>query len=422
MLQSNLFTKTLKEAPKDEQAISAQLLQRAGFVDKLMAGVYSFLPLGLRVLKKIENIIREEMNGAGGQEILLPVLHPKELWQKTGRWQDFDALYKLKGRDGKEMALGPTHEEVVVNLAKNFIDSYKDLPIYLYQIQTKFRDEFRVKSGLLRNREFLMKDLYSFHSSQEDLDKFYENMKKVYQKLFKRCGLESLIVEASGGTFSKYSHEFQVLNDFGEDTIFHCSCGFSRNKEIADFKEGDSCPECGKKIKLSQSIEVGNIFKLGTKYSEPFDLSYRDEKGEKKLVIMGCYGIGLGRVMGAIAEIHHDENGVIWPESVAPFDIHMISILPKDAKSRDKVEETAKKLYDTLSEKKKDDSRYEVLYDNRTDVSAGEKLVEADLLGIPWRIVISEKTVASGKIEIKRRGQKTAKLIKPSEVYKIIKF
>jgi prolyl-tRNA synthetase len=264
-----------------------------------------------------------------------------------------------------------------------------------------------------------MKDLYSFHSSQEDLDKFYENMKKIYQRLFKRCGLESLITEASGGTFSKYSHEFQVLSETGEDLIFHCSCGFARNKEIADLKEDDPCPECGKKIKLSHSIEVGNIFKLGTKYSEPFDLSYKDEKGEKKLVIMGCYGIGLGRVMGAIAEIHHDQNGIIWPEIVSPFDAHLISILPKDAKSRDRVEEIAKKLYNTLSEKKRDDFGYEVLYDNRTDVSAGEKLVEADLLGIPWRIVVSEKTVASGKIEIKKRDQKTAKLIKPSEVYKI---
>ena len=274
MRQSILFTKTKREPPKDEEAINAKLLIRAGFVDKVMAGVYSFLPLGFRVLKKIENIIREEMNAAGGQEIIMPVLHPKEVWEKTGRWSGFDALYKVKGKDGREMALGPTHEEIIVPLAKKFINSYKDLPAYLYQIQIKFRDETRVKSGLLRGREFLMKDLYSFHSSQEDLDNYYEKMKKVYQRVFKRCGLNTIITEASGGTFSKYSHEFQVLSEAGEDTIYWCEkCGWAQNREI--FGGGSKCPKCGAKLKIGRAIEVGNIFKLGTKYSEPFDLKFK---------------------------------------------------------------------------------------------------------------------------------------------------
>lgn len=295
MLQSELFTKTKREAPKDEEAINAQLLIRAGFVDKLMAGVYTFLPLGFLVLKKIENIIREEMVKIGGQEILMPALQPKANWQKTGRWETLDSLFQLKSRHLQtDYALGPTHEEVVSPLAKKFVFSYKDLPFYVFQIQNKFRDEIRAKSGLLRTREFLMKDLYSFHRDEKDLDKYYEKAIGAYQNIFEKVGLGNLtyLTFASGGSFSKYSHEFQTLTPAGEDTIYICEkCRVAVNEEI--IKEQNSCPQCvNKKLKKEKAVEVGNIFKLKTKFSAPFDLKYKDEKGNEKEVIMGCYGVG----------------------------------------------------------------------------------------------------------------------------------
>ncbi len=414
MRQSLLFTKTKREAPKDEEAVNAQLLIRAGFVDKVMAGVYSFLPLGFRTLKKIENIIREEMNAVGGQEVVMPVLHPKEAWEKTGRWDTFDALYKVKGKDDREMALGSTHEEIIVPLAKKFISSYKDLPAYLYQIQTKFRDESRAKSGLLRGREFLMKDLYSFHSSQEDLDKYYEKMKKVYQRVFQRCGLKTLIAEASGGTFSKYSHEFQALSDTGEDTIYWCEkCGWAQNSEI--FDGGTTvCPKCGEKIKISRSIEVGNIFKLNAKYSEPFDLKFKTESGEEKIVIMGCYGIGLSRVLGAIAEVSNDEKGIIWPENVSPYQIHLLN-LTNDKQKGEKIYRTLSAYGESAEGGQK--AGIEVLYDDRDNVSAGEKFADADLIGVSYRGVISEKT--GDKIEIKKRNEEKTKLVNENEIIRL---
>ncbi|MEK7064928.1 MAG: aminoacyl--tRNA ligase-related protein, partial [Patescibacteria group bacterium] len=325
MRQSKLFTKTQREAPKDEVSLNAQLLIRAGFVDKLMAGVYTYLPLGLRVLDKIKNIIREEINAVGGQEILMPALNPKENWVKTGRWDGLDVLFRLEGAGGKEYALGASHEEVVTPLVQRFANSYKDLPVAVYQIQDKFRNEPRAKSGLLRGREFSMKDLYSFHANEKDLDGYYEKVKAAYLKIYERCGLGPLthVVFASGGTFSKYSHEFQTITEYGEDTIFVCSkCGTGVNKEIID--EQKTCPECGnEKLEEKKSIEVGNIFKLKTKYSAAFDYKYTDEKGEKQIVTMGCYGIGPSRVLGTIVEVHHDDGGIIWPESVAPFQIHL---------------------------------------------------------------------------------------------------
>jgi len=330
MLQSKLFTKTKREAPKDEESINAQLLIRAGFVDKLMAGVYTYLPLGWRVLKKIENIIREEMNAIGGQEIFMPALQPKENWATTGRWDSMDDLYKVKDSSDREFALGPTHEEIVTPLAKKFINSYKDLPLCVYQFQNKFRMELRSKSGLLRGREFAMKDLYSFHIDEKDLDKYYEKAIKAYENIFNRAGLggKTHITFASGGSFSKYSHEFQTLSDAGEDIIYICQkCGQAINKEI--FGEIKICPNCeGKDFKEEKAIEVGNIFKLGTKYSAPFNLKYKDENGKEKDVVMGCYGIGPSRVMGTVVEINHDEKGIIWPESVAPFKAHLIDLRP----------------------------------------------------------------------------------------------
>ena len=408
MRQSQLFTKTKKEFPKDEEAKNAKFLIRAGFIEKLMAGVYSFLPLGIKVLQNIEKIIREEMNNIGGQELLMPVLHPKENWEKTSRWQTFNALYKVKTRDGKEIALGPTHEEIITPLAKKFISSYKDLPVYLYQIQTKFRDEPRSKSGLLRGKEFLMKDLYSFHASRSDMEKFYEKMKKVYLRTFNRLGLKTKIVEASGGTFSQYSHEFQVLHTSGEDEIVYCDCGFARNREICDLKEEDNCPKCTrKKVKISKAIEVGNIFKLGTKYSAPFDLKFKTKNGDEKLIEMGCYGIGLGRSMAAIVEMSSDEKGIIWPENVAPFNVHLIEIGSQ--------KKEAEKLYQTLQK-----TNIAVLFDDRKDVSVGEKFADADLIGIPYRAVISDKTVKEKKVELKERKTSKVRLVKEKKLLKII--
>jgi prolyl-tRNA synthetase len=412
MLQSNLFYKTNKEKSPEVEAVSHDLLTRAGFVDQLMAGVYSFLPLGFLVLKNIENIIRKNMIDSGGQEVLLPVLQPKENWLKTGRWNNLDILFKIKGGGDKEYALGPTHEEVVSPLAKKNIFSYRDLPISIFQIQTKFRDELRVKSGLLRTREFLMKDLYSFHASQEDLDKYYDKMIKVYFNIFKQLGIgkETYLTLASGGTFSKYSHEFQMVTDAGEDIIYICNkCKTAINKEIK--AENPACPNCSSdSFQEKKAVEVGNIFKLGTKYSLPFDLKFKDKDGAEKPVLMGCYGIGLGRGMGAVVEANHDEKGIVWPKEIAPFLVHLISI------SEGKIKATAEKIYQDLNK-----NGVKVLYDDRQDKSAGEKFAEADLIGIPYRVVVSEKTLLKNSVELKERSKNSVKLIKTKDLIKLFK-
>ncbi len=421
MRQSQIFTKTRRESPKDEEAVNAQLLIRAGFIDKLMAGVYTFLPLGFLVLRKIENIIREEMVKIGGQEILMPALQPKVNWEKTGRWKTLDSLFQLKSRNLQtEYALGPTHEEIVSPLAKKFIFSYKDLPFYVFQIQNKFRDEIRVKSGLLRTREFLMKDLYSFHRDEKDLDEYYEEAIKAYQNIFEEVGLGNLtyLTFASGGSFSKYSHEFQTLTPAGEDTIYVCEkCRVAVNEEIIKESFGSAqdkqgvCPECGnKKLKMEKAVEVGNIFKLKTKYSAPFDLRYKDEKGEEKDVIMGCYGIGPARLMAAVVEIYHDKNGILWPGKVAPFKAHLISIKYQESS----IKKFSDKIYESLQKEK-----VEVLYDDREDVTAGEKFAEADLIGIPYRLVVSEKT--GDKVEIKKRNEDKTKLMNEKELIKLLR-
>ena len=412
MLQSQLFTKPIRQSPKDEESINAQLLIRAGFIDKLMAGVYSYLPLGLRVLKKIENIIREEMNNISGQEVLLPALHPKEIWQRTERWQ-YSEMFKLKNRQGKDFSLGWTHEEVITPLVQKFVKSYKDLPISVYQIQDKFRDELRAKSGLLRGREFIMKDLYSFHHDETDLEKYYQKVKKAYFRIFKKCGIEmqTFLTLASGGAFSKYSHEFQAVTDFGEDEIYLCSkCKIGVNKEIIQ-KEKYQCPKCkSQKLAIKKSIEVGNIFKLKERFSKAFDFKFRDKEGLEKFVLMGCYGIGLGRLLGAIVEVYNDEKGIIWPRETAPFDVHLIQI-----ENNRKIKQVAKKLELDLQR-----MGIEALYDDREDKTAGEKFVEADLIGIPWRIVISEKTLAKNSVEIKERKSKKFELIKISHLLQFL--
>ena len=404
MLYSQLFTKTEKQAPADEVSLNAKLLIQGGFVDKLMSGVYSLLPLGLRVYKKIEQIIREEMNAIGGQELVMPSLHPKENWEKTGRWTTMDDLYQLKV-DDKEYAIGPTHEEVISPIAKRYIFSYKDLPKYVYQFQTKFRNEKRAKSGVMRGREFSMKDLYSFHADQEDLDNFYDKAIVAYKKIFERCGIGNLtyLTYASGGTFSKYSHEFQTLTKAGEDLIYICNkCRVAINKEILDDLKS-SCPVCGNKdLREEKAVETGNIFKLGTKYTEPFDLNYIDKDGNKNFVIMGCFGIGLTRLLGAITEASNDDRGIIWPEAVAPFKVNLIS-LKKNA-------ETAK-IYNDLQQ-----AGIEVLYDDRDEVSAGEKFADADLIGCPYRVVVSEKTLTENAVEVKKRSGDKCDLVKVKDL------
>lgn len=403
MRQSQLFTKTQRSFPKDEESVNAQLLIRAGFVDKLMAGVYSYLPLGLRVVKKIEQVIREEMNTIGGQEVFLSSLHPKENWQKTGRWETMDDLYKLKDRGKHQFALAGTHEEVVVPLVKKFVSSYKDLPLAVYQFQNKFRDELRAKSGLLRGREFLMKDMYSFHADEKDMLAFYEKAKHAYRNIFKRLELEAIETEASGGTFSDFSHEYQVITDAGEDEIIYCPGGdFSSNVEVSKVKEGKQCDLGHGPLKKAKSIEVGNIFPLKDKYSKAFNLSFKDKKGKEHFVIMGCYGIGLGRLLGTVVEVHHDSQGIIWPASIAPFQVHLVS-LPGGQKE-------AEKLYSELEKE-----GVEALYDDR-EAAPGEKLTDADLLGMPLRIVVSEKTLAKDSVEIKKRNESETKLVSQKDL------
>lgn len=412
MLQSKLFGHTIKEISKDEQSVNAQLLIRGGFVDKLMAGAYTYLPLGKKVLAKIENIIREEMDAIGGQEILMPALQNKKDWQTTGRW-DVDVMMKVKTFFDKEYGLGWTHEEVVTPLAKKYMRSYKDFPFSVYQIQTKFRSEKRAKSGILRGREFSMKDLYSFHTSEKDLDKFYDLVKDAYFKIFDRVGIKNktYFTYAGGGDFSKYSHEFQTLTSAGEDTIYICDkCNIAVNKEIIN-EVKNCCPECGNKnLKEEKAIETGNIFKLKNKFTEAFNFKFLDKKGKENLVLMGCYGMGISRLMGTVVELFSDDNGIVWPKSIAPYQVHLVHL----GNNKEVIKE-AEKIYDTLQKEK-----IEVLYDDR-DESAGMKFKDSDLIGIPLRIVVSKKTLEKSSVEIKKRDEDGFEMVKIGKVVASIK-
>ena len=398
MRQTQLFAKTTKNIPKDETSYNAQALLRAGFIDKVGSGIYNYLPLGRIVLDKICQVIREEMDAIGGQEILMTALVPKENWQTSERWDNFDVLFRLSGNDQREYALGATHEEVVTPLAGKYIASYKDLPFSVYQIQTKFRNEKRAKAGLLRGREFLMKDMYSFHVDYEDLDRFYIKVIGAYKKIYERLGLgdKTYVTNASGGSFSQYSHEFQTISPAGEDLIYICdACRVAVNKEI--IQEHDYCPECGnKKLREEKAIEVGNIFRLGTKFSSPFNLKYKDAAGQESPVVMGCYGIGPSRVLGTIVEASHDSRGIIWPLAVAPFALHLVSLGEN---------EEAEKIYQELRAQ-----GWSVLYDDR-DLSAGEKFADSDLIGCPYRLVVSRKTLAENKVELKARAGSVSHLL-----------
>ena len=397
MKQSHLFTKTRREAPKDEVSKNAQLLIRGGFIHKEMAGVYSLLPLGVLVMNNIVAIIREEMNKIGGQEIFLTALQDKSVWEKTSRWSDkeVDIWFKTSLKNNTELGLGFTHEEPLTNLMRDHIRSFRDLPIYPYQIQTKFRNETRAKSGIMRGREFLMKDLYSFSKDVAEHEAFYEKVKSAYKNIFARVGLgdKTYLTYASGGSFSKYSHEFQTITSAGEDTIHVCEkCHVAVNDEI--FAEMKKCPQCNATdLRIEKAVEVGNIFSLGTRFSDALELTYLDQAGNKQAVVMGSYGIGPTRLLGTIVETLSDENGIVWPEEVAPFDIHLVSL----DNGKVPVKETAERFYADLTA-----NGASVLLDDR-DARAGEKFTDSDLLGIPLRIVVSEKTMNEGVVELKNR-------------------
>jgi prolyl-tRNA synthetase len=391
--QSQLFGKTRRQVSRDEVAVNAQLLIRAGFVEKLMAGVYGYLPLGLRVLRKVEGIVRDGMANVSGQEVFLPALQPKDLWEKTGRWKSITAMYHLRDSGDHELGLATTHEEVIAAFARESIRSYRDLPLAVYQIQTKFRDEPRPKSGLLRGREFLMKDLYSFHADAADMETYYDSVKQEYQRIFARMGLETRVVEASGGDFTPaHSHEFQVESPAGEDRLLLCdACDAAYNADVAKAEGITACPNGHGEFRVSTGIELGNIFQLGTKYSEPLGLTFLDADGKPHPVVMASYGIGPSRCVGAIAEVHHDDKGLVWPESVAPFDAHLVALGTEGTAQAATVLKVLEK------------TNAEVLYDDR-DTSPGAKFADADLLGIPLRIVTSAKTAASETVELRHRS------------------
>lgn len=397
MRQSKLFTKTRRDAPKDELAKNAQLLIRAGYVHKEMAGVYSYLPLGLRVLQNIENIVRAGMNFVDAQEIRMATLHPAEPWKQTGAWDSVDVLFKIASRTEKEYALGQSEEEIVTPIAQEYAVSYKDLPLAVYQVGQKYRDELRAKSGIMRGREFGMKDMYSFHETQEDFEEFYNRVKETYLQIYTICGLTAKVTEASGGAFSeKLSYEFMVLTDAGEDDILYCTdCTHCANVEVAKEKEGDLCPRCSKgTLTAAKAAEVGNVFDLGQKYAKDFGFTYKDKDGKDQYPIMGCYGLGTTRLMGVIAETMADEKGIVWPHPVAPFQYHLVSLSGGD----EEVTAYADALYKEIAL-----SGVPILYDDR-DLRAGEKLADADLMGIPLRIVVSKKTCESGTLEVTERS------------------
>lgn len=414
MRQTHLFTKTRKEAPADEVAKNAVLLIQGGYMYKNMAGVYTFLPLGLRVVEKIKQIIREEMDAIGGQEMYMPSLQDPQLWQKTNRWSDevVDVWFKTHLQAGGEVGLAWTHEEVVTDVMRQYIASYKDLPLFPYHIQTKFRNEVRAKSGIMRTREFWMKDLYSFAATQEQHDTFYEACARAYHAIFERVGIGSHTYQtfASGGAFTKFSHEFQTLADAGEDVVYvDVEKGIAVNEEVLEQADLQELGVVREDLVKRKSIEVGNIFSLGTKFSEAIGLHFKDENGVMQPVLMGSYGIGPARVMGTIVDLFSDEKGIVWPKSVAPFALHLVALNTDDSATRD----WADGIYSSLQAR-----GIEVLYDDR-DARAGEKFADSDLLGIPYRIVVSKKTKESGQFEMVERSTGDVSYVSESDIYNL---
>lgn len=397
MKQSLLFVPTLKDAPKDAEVKSHKLMSRAGLIKQVAAGIYTYLPLGYKVIKKIEDIIREELDNIGASELLMPALQPKDLWEESGRWDKYGPeLMRMKDRKDRDFCLGPTHEEIITQVVRDYLNSYKKMPLALYQIQTKFRDEMRPRFGLMRGREFIMKDAYTFTESQEDLDVWYKAFTEAYVRIFNRCGLDTKIVASDTGQIGgDEADEFMVMSEVGEDTITYCrSCNYGSNQEHSGLKTGDQCPKCGGTIAEAKGIEVGNIFKLGTKYSESMNAKFASQDGTLKPAIMGCYGIGISRTLMAAVEQHSNDNGIIWPAEIAPFKVH---IIPVNVKDENQVA-LADQLYKELKAKK-----IEVLIDDRAE-RAGSKFKDADLIGIPHRIVVGKKAV-EGIVEYLDRSQ-----------------
>ena len=399
MRQSLLFTKTRKEAPADEVAKNAQLLIRAGYVHKVMAGVYAYTPLGLKVLERIKQIVREEMNGVGGQELIMTSLQPPEIWEGTGRWSDeaVDIWFKTALKDGSEVGLAWSHEEAIVSMMSQYVHSYKDLPISVYQFQTKLRNELRAKSGIMRGREFVMKDMYSLHATKEDMDAYYEQVTEAYKRIYDRLGLgdDTFVTFASGGAFTKFSHEFQTVCDAGEDVLY-----INKDKTVAVNEEvlDDATSELGiSKDELApvKTAEVGNIFKFGTEKGEQMNVTYKDEDGEDKPIYLASYGVGITRVMGVLVEKFADDKGLVWPESVAPFKVHLVGLNLEDGEVKD----WAEGVYASFK-----DVGVEVLFDDRIEARAGEKFSDSDLLGMPYRVVASKKGKESGQFEVVTRA------------------
>jgi prolyl-tRNA synthetase len=402
MRQSQLFTKTRREPPRDELAKNAQLLIRAGYVHKEMAGVYDYLPLGLRVIDNIRTIIREEMQAIGGQEVLLSALQDPELWKTTDRWDDekVDVWFKTALKNDSELGLGATHEEPMARMMREHVSSYRDLPKYTFQFQTKFRNELRSKSGIMRGREFLMKDMYSFSRSDAELDAFYEKATEAYKNVFRRAGIgdQTFLTFASGGMFTKFSHEFQTVCDAGEDLIYiDDEKGIAVNEEVMQDEILAGLGLSRGSLREAKSIEVGNIFKYGTRYTTELGLTFKDEDGIEKPVTYGAYGIGLGRLMGTVVELLSDEKGIVWPESIAPFKLHLVNAMANDPEAVSYADE----LYEILTAR-----GATVLYDDR-DVRAGEKFADSDLIGIPTRIIVGKEALAGNELEVVNRASGT---------------
>ncbi len=416
MRQSKLFTKTRKEAPAEEVSRNAELLIRGGYIHKEMAGVYAYLPLGIRVIEKIKNIIREEMDAVGGQELYMTTLQPKDIWEKTDRWDDakVDNWFKTKLKNGEELGVGLTHEEPIVDAISNYVSSYRDLPFSVYQIQNKFRNELRAKSGLLRGREFIMKDMYSFARTEEEHTELYEKIAAAYHRVYTRLGIGHITYRtyADGGIFTKkFSDEFQVLSSVGEDTIYlDEEKNIAINKEIYTDENLEKLGLDKAKLVEKRAIEVGNIFPLESKYTDALDVYFTDENGEKKSIISGCYGIGVSRTMGVLAEILSDDKGIIWPEAVAPFRVHLLALGEDEA-----VQKEAEKVFNDL-----ENAGIEVLFDDRTDMSAGAKFADADLLGMPYRAVISARSMKEGGVELKKRNEEKGRVISTDELVRAL--
>lgn len=412
MRRSQLFTKTRKDAPADEAAKNAQLLIRAGFVHKEMAGVYAFMPLGLKVLENIKQIIREEMDSVGGQEVQMTVLQPKEIFEKTDRWDDkkVDNWFKTKLVNGTELGMGLTHEEPIVDMLSDYLNSYKDLPVMVYQIQSKYRNELRAQAGLLRGREFVMKDMYSFSLSQEAHQELYEKVAEAYTRVFDRLGIGDITYRtyADGGIFTpRFSDEYQMLSEIGEDTIYvDEDRKLAVNKEVIDDERLNDTDVDKSKLQERKAIEVGNIFPLESKYTDALGVYYTDADGKQQSIIAGCYGIGVSRLMGALAEHFADDKGLVWPAGIAPAQIYLARLGDDEA-----VVKTADDLYEELQVK-----GIEVLYDDR-HARPGDKFADADLMGIPYRVVVSAKTMEQGKVELKARTNDNAELVDAAKLF-----